>query len=33
LKYQMFKKGFFQSLVTFYQVLFFYDRIAEGLWV
>lgn len=32
LKYQMFKKGFFQSLMTFYQVLFFYNQIAEGLW-
>jgi glycosyltransferase involved in cell wall biosynthesis len=32
LKYRMFKKGFFQSLMTFYQVLFFYNRIAEGLW-
>lgn len=30
LKYKMFKKGFFQSLMTFYQVLFFYDRIAEA---
>jgi len=32
LKYQMFKKGFFQSLMSFYQLLFYYDRIAEGLW-
>ncbi|MGN6637439.1 MAG: glycosyltransferase family 2 protein [Mucilaginibacter sp.] len=30
LKYKMFKRGFFQSLMTFYQVLFFYDRIAEA---
>ena len=29
LKYQMFKKGFFQSLMTFYHVLFFYGRMRR----